>query len=322
MIRVLACIPHFFRRNAADSGMGHGSNSDQLENRLEQFRYCLKQLTAVLEPVRFLLGSPGRIAHEQVEPVPQGIGGDIIVVTARENNLLTELSDEVAVNAFLWDGPPRELGYQCRRLFAQYVGRYDLYLFIEDDTTILDPSFFRKLAAFYRAHGEDRILLPNRFEIFGAAHHGWRAYLDQPAFRGHSAPARPGPDELSLPGYDGDVFFTKSTDGLSGAYIITDGQLRRWMGQPDFHAPDPAAVAAGLDPLELTQTPLGGALPMYRPSRQNLDFLEVHHVPNRLTALKTPAGKLRNLIIPLLRERRTAFQAPTSPPPDATKPEA
>ena len=270
MIRVLACIPHFFRRSAADSGMGHGSNSDQLENRLEQFRYCLKQLTAVLEPDRFLMGSPGRIGHEQVEPVPQGIGGDIIVVTARENNLLTELAPEVALGAVFWEGSPRMLGYLCRRVFARSVGQYDFYLFIEDDTAILDPAFFRKVAAFYRAHGEDRILLPNRFEIFGAAHHAWRAYLDQPASRALSASARPGPDELSLPGYDGDVFFTKSTDGLSGAHIITDGQLRRWMDQPDFHAPDPAAVAAGLDPLELTQTPLGGALPMYRPSRQNL----------------------------------------------------
>ena len=322
MIRVLACIPHFFRRNAADSGMGHGSNSDQLENRLKQFRYCLKQLTAVLEPVRFLLGSPGRIAHEQVEPVPQGIGGDIMVVTARDNNLLAEFAPEVALNAFFWDGPSRELGYQCRRLFAQYVGRYDLYLFIEDDTTILDPSFFRKVMAFYRAHGEDKILLPNRFEIFGPAHHGWRAYLDQPAFPNHCAPARPGPAELSLPFFDGDVVFRKTRDSLSGAYIITDAQLRRWMGQSDFHAPDPRAVAAGLDPLELTQTPLGGSLPIYRSARQNLDFLEVHHVPNRLTALKTPSSKLRDFINPLMRERRTNLKPTTSPPPYATKPVA
>jgi hypothetical protein len=98
--------------------------------------------------------------------------------------------------------------------------------------------------------------------------------------------------------------------------------LRRWIGQPDFQAPDPAAVAAGLDPLELTQTPLGGALPIYRPSGHNLDFLEVHHVPNRLTALKTLAGKLRDLINPLMRERRTNLKPPTSPPPDATKPVA
>ncbi len=322
MIRVLACIPHFFRRNAADSGMAHGSNSDRLENRLEQFRYCLKQLTAVLEPVRFLLGSPGRIAHEQVEAVPQGIGGNIFVVTSPENNLLAELSSAPAVNGFLWDGPPRELGYQCRRLFAQYVGHYDLYLFIEDDTTILDPSFFRKLVAFYRAHGEDKILLPNRFEIFGPSHHGWRAYLDQPAFPNHCAPERPGPEELSLSSFDGDVVFRKTRDSLSGAYIITDGQLRRWMGQLDFHAPDPAAVAAGLDPLELTQTPLGGSLPIYRPARENLDFLEVHHVPNRLTALKTPSSKLRDLINPLLRDRRVRSRPGISPPPHATKPMA
>jgi hypothetical protein len=309
MIRVLACVPHYFRRNGADSGMAHGSNRDGLESRLEQSRYCLKHLTSVLEPARFVLGSPGQVAHEQVQAVPQGIGGDIIIVTVPDNNLIAELSAPLAMNVALWNGPARELGYHCRRIFAHHVGRYDLYLFIEDDTTILDPAFFRKVAAFYRAHGEERILLPNRFEIFGPPHHGWRAYLDQPAFQVHAAPERPGPEELILPGFDGDVVFRKTQDSLSGAYIITAEQLRRWMGQPDFHAPNPKAIAAGLDPLELTQMPLGGSLPIYRPARQNLEFLEVHHVPNRLSALKTPSRKLVEYINPMFRERRARIQA-------------
>jgi hypothetical protein len=315
MLRVLACIPHFFRRDAADSGMAHGSNSDTLESRLEQFRYCLKQLTAVLEPDRFLMGSPGLMAHEQVERVPQSIAGEILVVTVPENNLIAELSAPPSPIARIWSGPPRQLGYQCRRVFARHVGQYDFYLFIEDDTTILDPSFFRKIAAFYRAHGEDKILLPNRFEIFGPPHHGWRAYLDQPAFPIHRAPERPGPAELTLPSFDGDVLFRKTTDGIAGAYIITDGQLQRWMVQPDFHAPDTAAVATGLDPLELTQTPLGGSAPIYRPAPQNLDFLEVHHVPNRLSALKAPSSKLSGFINPVLQERLARIRANAGHPP-------
>ncbi|MCA3322201.1 MAG: hypothetical protein INF75_04590 [Roseomonas sp.] len=294
--------------------MAHGSNSDTLESRLEQFCYCLKQLTAVLEPTRFLMGSPGRIAHEQVEPVQQGVTGDIMVVTVPANNLIAEIAAPLSLNAQLWSGEPRQLGYQCRRVFAQHVGRYDFYLFIEDDTTIFDPSFFRKIAAFYRTHGEDKILLPNRFEIFGPRHHGWRAYLDQPAFPNHRAPERPGPAELTLQSFDGDVLFRKTRDSLSGAYIITDGQLRSWMVQPDFHAPDPAAVAAGLDPLELTQTPLGGSLPIYRPAPPNLDFLEVHHVPNRLSALKSPSEKLRAYIHQILRERLVRMQATKGQP--------
>jgi hypothetical protein len=161
-------------------------------------------------------------------------------------------------------------------------------------------------------------LLPNRFEIFGPSHHGWRAYLDQPAFPNHRALERPGPAELTLPSFDGDVLFRKTTDGIAGAYIITDGQLRRWMVQPDFHVPAPAALAAGLDPLELTQLPLGGSLPIYRPAPQNLDFLEVHHVPNRLSALKTPSSKLRGFINPVLQERFARIRANAGhPPPQA-----
>jgi hypothetical protein len=249
-----------------------------------------------------LLGSPGRIAHEQVTAIPQDMHGDIILVTARENNLLAELAPVAPLRAVFWDGPPRLLGYHWRRVFARYAGKYDFYMFIEDETTILDGAFFRKILAFYRAHGEDRILLPNRYEIAGPLSHGWRAYLDQPAFPEHRAPERSGPEELRLPNFDGDVVFRKTRDSLSGAYIITDGQLRRWIGQPDFRAPDPAAVAAGLDPLELTQVPLGGSLPIYRPAPQNLDFLEIHHVPNRLSALTTPSRKLSEYINASLQE--------------------
>ena len=252
--------------------MAHGSNRDSLEIRVEKLSYCLRNLAAVLAPVRFLMGSPGKVAHEKVEALPQRIEGDIVVVTAPENNLLDEVSFVGFSQARLWAGPPRQLGYQCRRVFARHVGQYDFYLFIKDDTAILDPAFFRKVAAFYRAHGDEYVLQPNRFEIYGPKAHGWRAYLDQPAFQRHRAPERAGPDELKLRDFDGDVVFRKTTDGMPGAYIITDSQLQRWMSQPDFHAPDPAAIATGLDPLELTQIPLGGCLPIYRPAPKNPIF--------------------------------------------------
>ena len=288
--------------------MAHGSNRDSVETRVEQLNYCLRNLAAILAPVRFLMGSSGKVAHEQVEALPQRIKGNIVVVTAPENNLLREVSISSFSQARLWAGPPRQLGYQCRRVFARHVGQYDFYLFIEDDTTILDPAFFRKVAAFYREHGDAYVLQPNRFEIYGPRAHGWRAYLDQPAFPQHRAPEQAGPAELKLRDFDGDVVFRKTTDGMSGAYIITDSQLRRWMGQPDFHAPDPAAIASGLDALELTQIPLGGSLPIYRPAPQNLDFLEVYHVPNRLSALQTPSDKIRRYLKQFSQERGTSHR--------------
>ncbi|MBU3694292.1 MAG: hypothetical protein FGM40_05620 [Rhodocyclaceae bacterium] len=301
MLRVLVCIPHYFRRAAEDSGVANGSNRDTLAARLSQVSYCLSQLTAVLGSVRFLMGSPGRIAHEQVIPVAQKVGGDVVMVSAPDNHLFEELGGAHGFQGVLWPGPPRQLGYHCRRVFARHAGHYDFYLFIEDDTTILDPAFFRKVAAFYRAHGEDCILQPNRFEIFSHYQRGWRAYLDQPAFPVHRVAEQPGPATLTLPDFDGEVLFHKTTDAMSGAYVITDRQLRRWMDQTDFHAPAPADLAAGLDPIEITQFPLGGSLPVYRPAPQNLDFLEVHHVPNRLSGLKTPSRKIREHLAPILQ---------------------
>jgi hypothetical protein len=268
MSRVLACVPHFFRKTATDSGMAHGSNRDSLEIRVEQLSYCLRNLAAILAPVRFLMGSPGQVAHEKVEALPQLIEGDIVVVTAPENNLLDEVSFVGFSQARLWAGPPRQLGYQCRRVFARHVGQYDFYLFIEDDTAILDPAFFRKVAAFYRAHGDEYVLQPNRFEIYGSRAHGWRAYLDQPAFPQHRATEQAGPEELKLRNFDGDVVFRKTRDGMSGAYINCGVGLASQISTPRIRR----RLRPGWMHLNLPRYPLVAACPSTVPRLKTLIF--------------------------------------------------
>jgi hypothetical protein len=68
--------------------------------------------------------------------------------------------------------------------------------------------------------------------------------------------------------------------------------------------------------MEMTQVPLGGSLPIYRPAPQDLDFLEIHHVPNRLSALKTPSRKLSEYLEESLRERvQQTSEARSAEPP-------
>jgi hypothetical protein len=296
MLRVLVCIPHFFRRNSPDSGISNGSNTDPLDKRLAEFRICYRRIQTLLSPLALTLGTEKRISNERVNSVPRTTRGDVIVVSVPEENLLAELAREGPLRARIWSGPPRQLGYECRRVFARNQGKYDLYCFIEDDTVISDPAFFRKLAKFYQTHGEDKILLPNRFEVFTFGGCGWRAFLDRPVPPWLRMPERPGPDFLKMPDFDGDVIFQKCTDGTVGAYMITDAQLKTWMQHPEFGAPSKARLDAGFDPMELTMMPMDGALPIYRPAEPNLDFLEIHHVPNLATGRPTPRRKLQELL--------------------------
>lgn len=315
MVRVLVCIPHFFRRASSDTGLRNGSNFDSMEFRASQVSYSLKQIHAILGPVQFTLGTKGRIGNEILEAIPQTTQGDVIIVSVPGENLIDELSDGGKLHARLWSGPPRQLGYRCRHIFARYVGKYDLYCFIEDDTAITDPAFFRKIAKFYQTHGEDKVLLPNRYEIFGFQARGWRTYLDRPGFPRFRVPERPGRETLKLKDFDGDVLFEKTRESQAGAYVITDAQLRKWMVQPGFAAPSKARLDAGYDPMELAMIAMDGLLPFYRPAKSNLDFLQVHHVPTLASMRKTPKSKLREYLQPMLQKEREGWASESEPRP-------
>ena len=315
MVRVLVCIPHFFRRASPDSGVANGSNFDSMEIRASQVSYSLKQIHAILGSVQFTLGTKGRMANQILEAIPQTTQGDVIIVSVPGENLIDELSDGGKLHARLWSGPPRQLGYRCRHIFARYVGKYDLYCFIEDDTAITDPAFFRKIAKFYQTHGEDKVVLPNRYEIFGFQARGWRTYLDRPGFPRFRVPERPGRQTLKLKDFDGDVLFEKTRESQAGAYVITDAQLRKWMVQPGFAAPSKARLDAGYDPMELAMIAMDGLLPFYRPAKSNLDFLQVHHVPTLASMRKTPKSKLREYLQPMLQKEREVWESENDPRP-------
>lgn len=177
-----------------------------MEQRIFQVSYSLKQMHIILASVNFTLGTNGRIGNEVIKAITQATQGDMIIISVPGEHLLDELGSGGRIHARLWSCPPRQFGYQCRRIFARYVWNYDLHCFIEDDTAITDPAFFRKVAKSYRMHGEDKVLLPGRFEIFGLPARGWRTYLDRPGFQSLRLPERPGPETLTSLDFDGDVF--------------------------------------------------------------------------------------------------------------------
>jgi hypothetical protein len=201
-------------------------------------------------------------------------------------------------------------------MFAENVDRYDLYCFTEDDNAVLDGEFFAKVARFYEVFGERRLILPNRFELAGVGEVAWKAYTDEGAFAGmRIAPPAAADPVLRLPGWAGEIEFDVTSSPFSGCYVITNAQLREWMRLPDFVEPD-AHLATRMDIMELAGIPLMGRLPIYKPSKRNAGFLEVHHVPNRLWNGHTPQALFKDVVKAEVDER-TARSLRRSPAPSA-----
>lgn len=305
-LRVLVCIPHFYQRsNAAvrEVGAENGSATDAIAERVSVLSYCLQHLAAQLRRGRFIVGSSGNVSPEGVElgmdhvdVAPPAVVGSIAIQCVPDDNLADQLPLNFAI-AHLCNIHPRFLGYRCRQRFAEEIDNYDLFCFIEDDTAIIDPNFFLKVRAFYDHFGEDRIVLPSRFELIGRADNSFRSHLDGPLMRVQRVPLNmEAPPELVANDFTGPTRFVLTESVLSGCYVLTPGQVRRWMTQPDFMSPVESLLERGFDPLEMTQIPLMGTLPIYRPAPENLSFLEVHHVPNRLSQARTTGVKIVNAI--------------------------
>jgi hypothetical protein len=306
-MRVLVCIPHFFNRDRTDQSEIMGSSVDPLEQRIETVRYCLRGMQAMLADNAYLLRtSPeSSVGFDRVESMANRITGDICLCVAGENHFFSDLTTGNVIKGLFTARDPRLLGYACRRMFAENVDRYDLYFFTEDDNAVLDAEFFDKAAHFYDVFGENKLLLPNRFELGGIGEVAWKVYIDEGAF-GHRVMTPPAMAEpmLRLRGWGRDIEFALTGSPFSGAYIITNAQLRAWMQEPDFVEPDPE-LAANMDLMELAGIPLRGRLPIYKAAKTNADFFEIHHVPNRACNGTTPQQLMKEMVMPEV-ERRAA----------------
>ena len=287
-MKVLVCIPHYYDHAKAAAIPDMGSSTASPGERASTVRQALRSIVTLISP-QVMIGSSGTtdVLHDIAEPL-DSIGGKILLCVTGDNHLLNELPSFHLVEGRRSDVHPTLLGYLCRQVFEQHLGEYDLYCFIEDDVAIVDPDFFAKVARFYATFGEDRILLPNRYEH---VHHRFglsKVYLDGPVHPDHAVLA-PGehPPELAM----GDTVFELAANPFGMCYVITDGQLRDWSRQPDFlrlHAD----LKQRMDTFEVAQIPFGGARPLYKPARRNLSYLEVRHVSGRLSMARSAVPKI------------------------------
>jgi hypothetical protein len=197
------------------------------------------------------------------------------------------------------DCPPLELGHAVRGFLAERLGSYDWYGFLEDDLRLHDPWFFTKLAWFISHAGEDKALLPNRFEM-SAAGPARKVYADGPINRQQSGRWMndKGPELIRGQALGRGVSFRRASNPHAGCWFLTRRQMERFAAEPHFRDRE----ASFIGPLESGATlALMRSFAIYKPALDCADFLEIEHQDDRF--MRVVAG---------LSPNRTTVQKPRS----------
>jgi hypothetical protein len=215
---------------------------------------------------------------------------DIVIMTVRGANVLQETGiDSSIYGVEYFEGPPSMLAFEAQRIMRERVGGYDLYAYLDDDLTIVDPQFFDKVLWFVETFGPDTMLIPTTYEM---AHSGIPAkILFSPRLSSKSlasfrkldlAPALTGR-------WNGrEQTFRLPYNPHSHCFFVTDAQLREWITRPSFYDRD----ASFFDPLVSAATYAPGRVfGMYRPAEPDPWFLSIEHYGTRYSSALAPVGQ-------------------------------
>jgi hypothetical protein len=280
-MRILFTVPHVFNPS---KGGKYGSTGVNPVPRIEAFNRCLLALHQLFGGGQYEIN----FARWRAVPVPAESASelDIVVLTTRGVHLLSQVNlpprsfREMAVEV-----EPMMLEFECQRVLAEGLGRYDYYCFLEDDLVIHDPWFFRKLQWFTGRFGDECLLQPNRFELGRPGGKVCKLYPDnhlkpETTRRFQNLEDTP---ELLAEHLDRIVRFRRPTNPHAGSYFLNAAQMKRWTDQPHFL--DRSTEFIG--PLESAAS-LGimRAFRIYKADAPHMDFLEIeHHSDSHLAML-------------------------------------
>lgn len=281
-MRLLFTIPHFFgkwRQNA--SGNRHGSHGDA-RDRLDALTACLSALHQLFGKAQCVM----QLAQKHTDETNQQIKADVdvVVCTTRDQHLVDQLPlDSELFEHCQTTAEPEMLGFQCQEVLQDRLGGYDYYGYLEDDLILHDPWLFVKLVWFTGHVGQDKLLLPNRFErSYGGLVH--KAYVDGDLARRVTARFQNIDDcpwlQSEVLGMK--VVFRRPLNPHSGCFFLNAEQMQHWAGQPYFLDGDTSFIG----PLESAAT-LGimRALKIYKPAPEKANFLEIEHYGSRFLSL-------------------------------------
>jgi hypothetical protein len=215
---------------------------------------------------------------------------DIVIVTMRDANVLEWIGiDPATYSVEYFDGPPLMLAFEAQRIMRERAGNYDLYAYLEDDLTVVDPDFFAKILWFVESFGPGATLFPTRYEM---AHSGTPAKIEFSPHLSSKAIApfqRPGLAPALTGRWHGrEQTFRPPNNPHSGCFFVTDAQLKRWIEHPSFYDRDTSFC----DPLASAATYAPGRVfGIYKPAEPDPWFLAIEHYGTRYAAGAAPAGE-------------------------------
>jgi hypothetical protein len=291
-MRILFTIPHYVRPHPEGSRAGrtYASLMNDTEARVRALTACLTALHQQFRPVHCFIDHSHSTASATPAALPREI--DLAVCTTQGCHVLDRLP--VGGRYFTHhetDADPERLGFACHEVLRQRLGRYDFYCYLEDDLVLHDPWLFAKLAWFNRHAGDDKLLLPNRFEA-GLNHLVPKVYIDGPLAGHVTAPFQDVRDSppLALEAFGATVVFERTLNPHSGCFFLSAPQMEHWCRQPHFTDHEPRFIG----PLESAAT-LGAlrTFRVYKSGPAHADFLEVQHFPTGYLSRLCPAEEGR-----------------------------
>ena len=274
-MRILVTIPHYFSPGSGAYGSGGadpGPRVNALTRTLVALHGCFSPHQGLYDIMgkRLLEGNQSLVGHL-----------DVVICTTGDAQVLDRLDLPArctyAHHATDVDG--RLLGYECLKVHRSKMGAYDYHCFLEDDLVIHDPWFFAKLDWFNAEFGDDRVLMPNRYETSPNGSFQ-KVYVDANCAPRWVTPYQDIRQEprLSARFLNRTIHFTRWPNPHGPGFFLNRRQFERWVSQPYYLDYDQGFIG----PLESAQT-LGviKTFPVYKSAAPNAAFLEFHHVDNR-----------------------------------------
>jgi len=265
-MKILFVIPHYFgyvegKKNASTTLIDPALRIAALERTILSLHLNFGSSSSYINFIDKITYSTNSIRSNQI---------DIFICTHDNKHIINSLNikDSYYHHTPVQVDDPINLGFACRNILQQYLGKYDYYCYIEDDICIRDPYFFDKLKWFTAVVHPLAVLFPNRYEICVNMQSN-KLYID-----GISLVYK---EQYVISSFlfDKEIKFILPPDNPhSGCYFINKYQLEYWIDTGDFENRDSSFVS----PLESAATlSIKNNFQLYKPIWDNADFLEVEH---------------------------------------------
>ena len=272
-MRLLFTVVHFFK-GGAKGLRPYGSMGQSAATRARALTECLSSLHSLFGQEQFNLDHGRRAAFPANTALRHTV--DVVVCTVKDMHVLSEVQAPVgAYEHRLTEADPKLLGYECHAVLQERLGSYDYYCYLEDDLILHDPLFFTKLNWFNQLATPQDLLQPNRYEVaFNGSVN--KVYIDGELPPRSTAPFQKVEERnrLKAVAMGQDFFFRRTLNPHSGAFFLSEKQMRLWAEKPYFL--DRSALFIG-PPESAATLGIMKTFRVYKPGLRNAGFLELQH---------------------------------------------